>query len=289
MNSLRHVSGRVAIALIAVGATMISCPALAQAGAQSAKSPVDSFRELLVMPSEVRQKLLAKRSEQSRQRILEKIREYSSLLPEEREVRLQATELGWYLTPLLNGPPTNRAAQLALIPAGLRDLVQSRLQQWDLLPSPLRQALLTSHQAVSFLTRVESNAPQPSPADQVRRKLMARVKELIEQTPKEKQKTLRLLTDAEERHQMEQTLQAFAKLSPEQREKCSRSFAAFATMSEAERREFMKSAERWSQMSATEQQTWRELVSRAPSLPPIPKLRMPPRPTAPPTPTTNGG
>ena len=67
---------------------------------------------------------LTNRPPEIRARILAKVREYQALDPDERELRLRATELRWYLMPLLREPPTNRAARLAQVPEDLRELVQ---------------------------------------------------------------------------------------------------------------------------------------------------------------------
>src|ERR1041385_1073152 len=85
------------------------------------KSPVAAFRDLLNMDAAERTKALADRSEETRRRILAKIREYQSLRDDERELRLRVTELGYYLRPLMRTPATNRVAQLASIPADCRE------------------------------------------------------------------------------------------------------------------------------------------------------------------------
>jgi hypothetical protein len=84
------------------------------------KSPVDLFRELLAMTPAGRENYLTNRPPGIRARILAKVREYEALDPNERELRLRATELRWYLLPLLHESPTNRAAQLAAIPDELQ-------------------------------------------------------------------------------------------------------------------------------------------------------------------------
>jgi hypothetical protein len=251
---------------------------------QLTKSPVESFRELLVMPSAERLKFLAVYPPEIRTRILEKIAEYQSLKPEECELRLQVTELRWYLLPLLDLPATNRAAQLAFIPPAMRELVEPRLQQWTLLPPPLRQMLLTNEQAVGYLVGSDSPADQsPALTEDQRRKLSESFKRLLELTPREKEKALRTLSDAE-RRQMEKTLKAFARLPQSQRARCVRSFAKFAALSAGDQQEFLKNAERWSQMSLTERQAWHELVSIAHLLPPLPPLPPLPTPRPPPYP-----
>ena len=62
-----------------------------------------------------------------------------ALGPDARELRLRATELRWYLTPLLRTPAAERAGRLALVPEDLRELVNSRVEQWDVLPPPLKK------------------------------------------------------------------------------------------------------------------------------------------------------
>lgn len=245
------------------------------------KSPVESFNELLVMPAAERSKFLTAYPQRVQNRILEKIAEYQSLKPEERELRLQVTELRWYLLPLLNLPATNQAAQLALIPPAMRELVAPRLRQWTLLPPPLQQMLLTNEQAMSYLIRVDNPTNQaPALTEERRRRLSENFRDFIELTPKEKKDILSKLSDAEHR-QMEKTLQAFENLPPDLRVRCIRSFSKFAALSADDQREFLKNAERWSQMSRTERQAWRELVSLAHILPPLPPLPNPKPPLPP--------
>ncbi len=259
------------------------------------KSPVETFRVLLALPTTERKQYLTNRTVDVQKRLVEKVREYQALTPEERELRLTATELRWYLLPLMSAPATNRPAQLALIPPGPRELVATRLEQWDQLAPPVQQQLLTNQQTAGYLVGGESGSPLPiPPSEQIRRKLQGRFNRLLELTTGEKEKVLRSLSEAE-RRQMEKTLAAYDKLSPGQRQQCLRSFTQFATMSPVERQEFLKNAERWSQMSPAERQAWRELVSTAPIKPPLPiiKPRTPPLPRLPnrpaPSVVTNGG
>jgi hypothetical protein len=265
-----------------------------------AKSPVDLFRELLAMKPAERENFLTNRSPAIRARILAKVREYAALDPNERELRLRATELRWYLTPLLHTSPTNRAAQLAIVPDDLRPLVRNRLQQWDILPPPLQQELFESEHALRYFTQVDpSNDPpmpplpqsserhpgthNPDPSQAItlsagqRQKMAAQFNRFFELTPAEKQKTLKTLSNAE-RKQMEKTLETFSQLPPGQRRQCLRAFTEFAGMSAQEKQDFLKNAQRWSQMSPKERQTWRDLVAHVPEWPPLPSVMPPPPP-----------
>jgi hypothetical protein len=260
------------------------------------KSPVDSFRTLLVMPAADRTEHLATRSAEVQKKLVEKIREYQALTPDERELRLKATELRWYLKPLMAAPATNRAAQVKLIPENLREMVSARIEQWDKLPPAVQQIILTNQHGANYITIGSVATELPSPADKIRTSLQQRFNQLFELTPSEKEKVLATLSDAE-RRQMEKTLESFGKLTTLQRRQCVTSFTKFAGMNPTERQEFLKNAQRWSEMSPTERQSWRELVSAAPKMPPFPQITIkrppPPLPVNPhKTPaavTTNGG
>src|SRR6478609_1586095 len=236
------------------------------------RSPVDSFRGLLLLPAPERQKQLAARPPAVREQLLVKIREYQNLTPEERELRLKATELRWYLKPLMALPPTNRADRLATVPTNMLAMVQARLEQWDQFSPVVQQMLLTNQHGASYLASGgTANLYPPLPGEKVRQKLQERFERIFEFTPAEKEKVLATLSDVEQR-QMQKTLSDFEKLSPGQRMQCVRSFAKFSGMSPVERQEFLKNAERWAQMTPAERQSWRYLVNAAPQLPPLPQL-----------------
>ena len=127
------------------------------------KSPVDLFRELLAMTPAERENYLTNRPPGIRDRILAKVREYEALDPNERELRLRATELRWYLLPLMHESPTNRAARLAAIPDDLRPLVKNRLQQWDILPPPLQDGI-SGERARPALFHARGLVQQPADA-----------------------------------------------------------------------------------------------------------------------------
>ncbi|HWW00750.1 MAG TPA: DUF3106 domain-containing protein [Candidatus Acidoferrum sp.] len=276
-----------------------------------AKCPVEFFRELLAKPLAERVQLLTNRSVVSQKLILAKLHEYEALGAEERELRLRATELRWYLLPLMSAPVSERPAQLALIPAELRQLVADRLQVWDNVPSDAQKRLLLP--AVNYLSmlqadpatrraEVQSRIP---PARQVkleadirdwqnrseaeRQDIANHFKDFFELTPQERAKTLATLSEPE-RRQIEKTFDKFWELSPPQRALCVRAFKKFATLSLAERQRFLENTQLWEQMAPSERQTWKDLVYSFGNQPPLPpglnSPPLPPRspPRLPPTP-----
>jgi len=256
--------------------------ALAPPTPVSHPTPVAFFRQLLAMTPGERVHALTNRPVAIRGKIMAKVKEYLALDPNERELRLQATELRWYLAPLMRLPAAQRGARLAQVPDQWRNIVQSRLSEWDILPPPLQQELLTNNQAVPYFTQV-NNPPAAAPATRSEQ-LAAQFDQYFELSPHEKEQALKTLS-APEQAQMEKTLQAFAKLSPPRRHQCLRNYATFAGMTSAERTEFLTNASRWAQMTPAERQTWRDLVNRVPHLPPMPGM---PGPTMPPPPLPTG-
>jgi hypothetical protein len=257
------------------------------------QSPVSFFRQLLVMTSTERDKSLTIYPPQVRERILAKIREYLALDPDERELRLDATELRWYLLPLLRESPTNRDARLAQVPDNLRGLVESRLEKWDALPPQMRQEFLDNEETLHYFSHVDPTNTPPSPGTQPgrwqalseadRQQITALFDQFSKLTPEEERTALNTLS-APEQVQMEKTLQTFSKLPPAQRVQCVRAYTEFASMSPQERAEFLKNAERWSQMTPKERQAWRDLVAQVPLWPPLPRALIRPPPLPPPPP-----
>ena len=262
------------------------------------KPPVGFFRDLLAMNAVERQKALGERSPESQKIILAKVREYKSLEPDECELRLQVTELRWYLLPLMTAAATNRAAQLAEVPARDRTLVEDRLREWDKLSVEMQKELLANEATIRYFTEIEGRTEEQRrrtldslspvhrlklqegidqwndiPADQ-RRKIISRFTQFFDLTADDREKALRTLA-APERRQIEKTLRTFGDLPQDQRAQCIRAFEKFTSLSLADRQQFLKSAERWKLMTPNQRQAWRDLVNKLP--PPLPP-ELPPMP-----------
>lgn len=250
---------------------------------------MDYFRKLLGMSPTELQSALANKSPKVRARILAKVREYTAMDADERELRLRATELRWYLMPILQAAPDGRAAQVALVPADIRELVQSRVTEWEMLPPPLQQEFLDNQHTAGYFaglssTNDNSGASAPSDAEQSRWNTYSETERqaMINQfiafnnlSPEEKQKALGELAPSELK-QMDTTLQAFGNLPAHQRAECIHAFGKFASMSRVERTEFLKNAQRWSKMTPSERQAWRDLVAHVPEWPPLPTAALTP-------------
>jgi hypothetical protein len=260
-------------------------------------SPVDYFRHLLAMPPQQRELLLAKKSPDVRKRILSKVNEYAALDPNECELRLRATELRWYLMPLLRATPEDRDTQMARVPDDIRDVVKSRLMQWEILPPSLQKEFLENEHVLSYFSGVDStNGAAETPAlsnaershwdalpESQRDAMIGQFSQFFALSPKEKQKAIGGLSQGD-RAQMEKIMQAIDNLPQPQRAQCLRAYAKFASMTPLQRAQFLKNAQRWSQMSPAEQKAWGDLVEHVPQWPPAAPSAimplMPPMPTA---------
>jgi hypothetical protein len=210
---------------------------------------------------------------------------------------LKVTELGYYLRPLLRTAATNRAAQIALVPQGFRELVQVRLVKWDQLAPAAQQKLLQNEATIRAITEVTnrvstnaipirnfmlqntiSNWNRLSDKDQ--KELSENFDYFFQLKPTERQKAIRILSGGEQA-QIVVTLQKFGKLTPDQRAQCIQSFEKLAAMSPAERQQFFKNTQRWEMMTPKEREDWRMLVETAPMLPPA--ISFPPLPETAPT------
>lgn len=262
------------------------------------ESPIAQFRGWLHLSEPDRHQALSDRPEPMRAVLLAKLAEYDAMDPTRRELRLRATELQYYLRPLLRLSATERAASLDHVPAEFRPLIDDRLSQWDAIDTATRQELTRNSWAIRYFVRLETGteAEQAAlrselpperraqfeselarwkslPANQ-RHEITRAFHRFFELPAEAQQRALDNLPESE-RRQIQATLRAFGQLAPAQRQVCLDSFRKFAGLTPSERADFLRNADRWKEMSPEDRATWRRLVTQ---LPPMPR---PPVPTPP--------
>jgi hypothetical protein len=256
-------------------------------------SPVAYFRELLAMDAGELEAELARRPEAQRAPLQAKLEEYASLPADQRELRLRATELRYFLPPLFRMSPEARSNRLETVPADLRELIEHRLLQWTLMPPDFQRQLLENDAALRLFSRIHPETPPDAaelflrpppgqselPAAQLEKwsalslgeqtQLLASFQRFFLLTEEEKARTLRTLSP-EEQQAMERTMQQFESLPAQQRAACIRGFQQFALMPPSERAQFLKNAEKWQAMTPEERQEWRDAVNSIATMPPLP-------------------
>ncbi|HEV7928448.1 MAG TPA: DUF3106 domain-containing protein [Verrucomicrobiae bacterium] len=283
-------------------------------------TPVAYFRGLLGMTPAERERVLADKSEEKRQQVLAKVREYEALPPEVREARLIQTELHWRLLVLLPLDPAERQARLQEISPMYQPMIMSQLARWDDLPADVRKALLEKesflrtyiqwqgHSAAAqqdILSKMpaeqrarwteELNKWQVLPENR-REEFTQAFRQFFYSTEEQQRQTIQTLSETE-RRQMEKALHSYADLPPVLQRQCVDSFGKFAAMSAEERNHFLQNAAKWESMTAQERQLWRTLVNELPPMPPAPpgfyESKLPPMPPGwpgpPPASTLRGG
>lgn len=253
--------------------------------------PIVTFRQLLAMSNDERERELDQMPEERRRLLAAKLQEYEALTPEQREARLRATQLCTWLAPLLTVSPAERGPRLASVPETERALVEQRLAFWDALAPDVQRDLLAHGPFLFYFARLETAAPAhhaawlerlpqaerqrvqdalarwESIAPARRQELDAHLQRLFSAPPDELDKVLSALPPAE-RAQLEARLKALGQLPAAQRQQSLESLRKFLTLTPDERAQFLRNAERWRQMTPEQRQTWRRLATKLPPLPP---------------------
>src|SRR5262249_47013904 len=125
---------------------------------------------------------------------------------------LRATELRWYLLPLLNMPATNRAERLKLVPEPYHQLVAARVQEWDLWPPSFQRDVLEFQLTM----------------DLVKTGAVGQAATTLQTLP------------PKERHELEQKLSRWQAMSPPQREQLYAAFQHYFELSDQEKEKTMQ-------------------------------------------------
>ncbi|MBL6763615.1 MAG: hypothetical protein ISQ14_01565 [Verrucomicrobiae bacterium] len=270
------------------------------------RSPLEFFRKLLVMDVPARDAELRKLSPGSRAALQGKIAEYAALSPGERELRLRATELRYFLRPLLGIGSELRGRAVAVMPEEFRALVAARLDQWDRLDAATRKAILDNEWMLLGVLRIgpqfaatavsAESARGDATALQERLRAwqglsVAKQAELLERfnrffslNAREKEQVFERLPEYQ-RIKVFATIEEIRELPEGERLACMDALRRFVDMNAIERATLIRNAELWRGLSGTERQAWRMVVQKFPPMPP--GIEMPPLPPgfhAPPAP-----
>lgn len=260
-------------------------------------SPLAFFRDLLDSSEATRITQLAKHPEQVRSVLRRKLAEYEALTPAARELRLQATELRYYLRPLMSKAEGYRKLALQGTPEKFRVLVKVRLERWDQLAAETREEILANewmlHAVLRYgprFTTEQAKVKLPTAlADRIERetgawrslspdrqqRLVREFEEFFVLDPNEKERVVAALPEYS-RFKVGNTLDALLDLPAANRAECIHGLERFALMNPIEQAVFMQNAEAWRQLSDDERSAWRRVVSEFPPLPEV--IEFPPLP-----------
>lgn len=247
-------------------------------------SPIDLFRRLLATNVTGRDQFMSGKSAAMRQYLESRIHEFEVMPADERNAKLQALELRWYMPRVMKLKPAERASRFETVPEPIRSIIRQRLLQWDILPPQLQQEVLDNETAIRFFERPERaggsegvlgamSTGQRSDLEKryaewmmlpetKRQEIVRRFDELVGMPEAARSNALVRITEADYA-QMQQTLSQFNALSKEQRAQAIQGFLKFAELSPAEQAAFLRTAQRWRTMSEKDRELWRDVVTRA--------------------------
>lgn len=255
------------------------------ASGSAERNPVAVFRGLLAMRTEARVAELSTKPERLRAVLTTRLRDYDALPAAEREARLLATELRYYLNPLLTSIPATRATQLAAVPENFRPLVVERLAAWDKLPAEIQREVLVDERLRQAMTRpavvgafpplppglhpkVPDNLAQWQALNaQQREQLLNNFTHYFRLDERAKTRVVAALPEPK-RAEAARTLDQFEHLSAEERAACLSALKKLGQMTPDQQAHFYMNAEKWKQMPELERARWRKVVVEFPPLPP---------------------
>ncbi len=255
------------------------------ADGKAERNPVAVFRILLAMRTDARATELAAKPARLREVLTTRLREYDTLAPVEREARLRATELHYYLRPLLNTALIERPARVVAVPENFRHPVEERLAAWDKLPAEIQREILTNERLLQAVTRpavVGAFPPLPPglvPAvpDNVthwqaldtkqREQLLENFTHYFRLDERAKTRVVAALPEPK-RAEAVRTLDQFEHLTAGERTACLAALKKLGQMTQEQQARFYANAEEWKKMPESERAAWRKVVIEFPPLPP---------------------
>lgn len=258
-------------------------------------SGVEWFRQLLAQSPAEREPVLGTMAAARREFFLRKLAEYDALPAPEREWKLRLTEVRYHLIPLMQTPRANRADTLASLSPETRQLLEDRLNHWDLLPPPLQQPLLENQMVLDYFSQAQAQGQTPEQQAGQIAKLPVPMRRQLEQglarwnalPAGEQQRITRQSSaffelnerdkrivlgqmPALERDQVQRVMTSIGQLGSDEREQCLAALRKFATMTAGERQQFLGAVGRWETMTPEQQARWRDIAPQLPPLPPLP-------------------
>ena len=270
---------------------------LARAGSdRQPDSPVAKLRELLRADPANREALLANRTVRQKRLIEDGLVRLGRLTADEREIQFKVMELRFHLLPLMKLTAVERGDSLQGLSVELRRSVEGRLRLWDQLPKEVQEEVLEFGSSTAYFGRLERSSPSDRlgilarvPEKQraqiesklarweglsleQREEIQDRFKRFFDLTEVEKNKTLKLVSDAE-LSRVKAAIRTFELLHPEHRDTCLSALEEFSKMSVDQQSQFLRNADRWQAMSESQRKAWRQIMNQHPPQPPRPPLR----------------
>ncbi len=232
-------------------------------------SPISHFRQLLELNTQQREAIIL-RQEPSTRRILErKLEEYASLSEGEKEFRLFATELHFYLEPMIGRDSSIEKIPADRIPDSIIPHLRTAMDFWNQLPVSQRDLLLSKKKAITYLitltyssARLSAIVPEQSDEWESLNRFLA--------LSLDKQKAFLNSYGLAGNTRIVQVLEKMASLSADQRDRSVHALTCYLSFPPAMKDRFMDGVHTWNSMKPTERTVWRQIADRYPRVKPAP-------------------
>lgn len=243
--------------------------ATGQSNQSSEQSPVSHFRTILLKEKSERESFVIRQTPPVQSVLRRKIKEYEAMPATEREFRLTATELHYYLDPIFvdNRPVSTQS--ISGIPPHLKVYANRAVGFWNQLETAHRDLLLSKKEAVSYLVGIsyrsktlESLTPKPSKEWNGLYHFL-----LLSEENQEKFCRYHGLQISPE---MNELLGYLNKLDMEKRKRCAHAFVCYLSFPSDLKNRFQSGVNDWAAKKPYERSIWREIAGKYPKINPVP-------------------
>nr|MBI1231025.1 hypothetical protein [Cytophagales bacterium] len=232
-------------------------------------SPIEHFRFILNLSSEDLEKYIVRQKPHVQAILRKKVEEYASLSIAEKDFRLRATELHYYLDSLLEHNSTVSLASLPPLPESLREEIMRAVHFWNNLSNAQRDLLFTKKATISYLVSLSSENAPPMPVN--RPAMSSEWANLYHflQLPYEKQKDFLGSHKLNKAPKMQKVLEAFSKMSMDEKERSANALVCFLSFPRDLQDRVSDGLTHWNSLDPSERTVWREIAGRSPTIVPM--------------------
>jgi hypothetical protein len=235
----------------------------------SSNSPIEHFRIVLNLSSEDLEKYILRQKPHVQPILRKKIEEYASLSRAEKDFRLRATELHYYLDSLLEHNSTVSLDSLPPLPESLKEEIMRAVHFWNNLSNAQRDLLFTKKATISYLVSLSRENVPPLPVNRPAiSPEWANMYHFL-QLPYEKQKEFLGSDKLNQAPKMGKVLEAFSKLSVDEKERCANALVCFLSFPRDLQDRVADGLTYWNSLDPSERTVWREIAGRSPAILPM--------------------
>lgn len=232
------------------------------------KSPVAQFRDLLSYSEDQQRAFVIKQAPEIQSILSSKLDEYRNLPSAQREFKLVATELHFYLDPVLKSHENIDRTLFSQAPSHVQHYLNMAVEFWNGLSIPHRDLLLSKKAAVSYLISLSYKSGESQSYDPSKSEWDGLYSFLL--MPSDQQKAFLDSVDVNPSGTINKILTAFENLDEEERKRCAHAFVCYLSFPPQLKKQLNDGLHSWAEKPPIERSLWREIAEKYPKITPIP-------------------